>query len=139
MWMIAGASVVTASVLAVAWGYHPDPRVEFKSSQVSEVRDWIRNRTGIDIPFAPADPRVKMIAASVGHTGAVEVRYRAAGREALLTAGHRDVGRSHREIGEIEHATSVSWNAGRETYTLSVQRVGDMRMACLVCHTETTI
>jgi hypothetical protein len=28
VWMIAGASVVTASLLAVAWGYYPSERVD---------------------------------------------------------------------------------------------------------------
>ena len=82
MWMIAGVSVVTASVLAVAWGYHPSARVDFRSRQVSEVRDWIRNRTGIVIPFTASDPRVEMIGASVAYAGAVEVRYLVGGREA---------------------------------------------------------
>jgi hypothetical protein len=35
LWMITGASVVTASLLAVAWGYYPTQRVEFKSDHVA--------------------------------------------------------------------------------------------------------
>lgn len=35
MSVIAGASVVTASLLAVAWGYYPSQRVDFRSNEAA--------------------------------------------------------------------------------------------------------
>lgn len=139
--VLACASLATASLLAVAWGYYPNARVDFRSDQVTEVRNWIRSRTGFDIPFtAQPDRRVEMMHASIASTGTVEVRYRAANQDALLVVSRSSGGLpDHHHLRDIESLTSVSWTSGRQAYTLSVQRAGDMRSACLVCHTESTI
>jgi hypothetical protein len=131
--MLACASLITASLLAVAWGYYPNSRVDFQSKEVSEVRNWIRNRTGLDIPLTA---QVEMIHASIAPAGTVEVRYRDA---LLIVSRSSGVLPDHRHLGDIEYATSISWRSGRQAYTLAVQRAGEMRAACLVCHTESTI
>lgn len=134
-WLLAAASVAVASVVAVAWGYYPHAQVDFRSHQTSVVRDWIRSRTGIDVPLAAQpDSGIEMIQVNLGHSGIVEVRYRAAGRDASLTVGRATAARSHREVANIHGATTASWTAGQHSFTLSVQHPGDMRAACLVCH-----
>jgi len=142
-WMLACASAAAASVLALAWGHYPGARFDFRSNNASEVRSWIHDRTGLDIPLAtPSHPKVEMIGASVVQTGAVEIRYRAENQEVLLVvsrAGAALPEHEHLDMREIRYATSISWAAGRQAYTVSVQRAGDLRLACLGCHSESTI
>jgi hypothetical protein len=135
-------------MFAAAWGYNSlhasgipaTPRIEFKSNQISEVRRWIRSRTGIDIPLLmQSDASVEMMGASIAETGAVEVRYRVGGQQAsLLVSRFGGVSAEHRHLSgdSLPYATTVSWSTGQQSYTLAVERAGGMRAACVVCHAE---
>jgi hypothetical protein len=153
VWMLAVASVVTASVcaVAVAWGHYPNPAglnglerpVEFRSQRASDVRGWVRQRTGLDIPLlAHPSSTVEMIGASVAETGRVEIRYRVANQVASLFVSASGGGLSeHKHVirGSMDNVTTLSWNIGPQAYTLAVQRTGSLSGACLVCHTTESI
>ena len=149
VWMLAVASAMTAALLAIVWGYKPahagtmNHRTEFKSNQVSDVRSWVRNRTGVDLPLLiDADARIEVKSASISEDGRIEVRYRAGDQDAMLlvTAPRKDLAK-HGDITQaaLEQATTVSWNMGERMYTLAVERAPGLRAACVACHSELTL
>lgn len=149
VWSLAAASALTASVLAVAWGHYPkhgSSRLEFRSERAADVRQWVRDHTGVDVPLlAPARKSIEMAGSSIrqddGHSEII-VRYRAGGHNALLVVSTPEI--NTREFPEHNRASfvsiravrSVSWNMAGRAYTLSVDRTGDLQAACLVCHVE---
>lgn len=139
VWMLAAASIA-ASVVAVAWGHYPYGRVVPAPQSTAEVREWIRERTGVDVALSsrPA-AKIEIVAVSLQPSGIVQVRYQAAKKDAVLSIKPATTGRSHAELLDIEHATAVSWLAAQHTFTLTVHRPGDMQSACLICHADTTI
>ena len=139
VWMLAAASIA-ASVVAVAWGYYPHARADFRPMHTAELREWIRNRTGVDLPIASMpETKIQIVGVSLEPSGSVEVRYRVADKDAVLSIKPATNGRPHAELREIERATTVSWFAAEHAFTLTVHRAGDMQSACLICHADTTI
>jgi hypothetical protein len=63
MWMITGASVVAASLVAVAWGYYPSIRVNPESGQVPG-----RGGYTVSVQRAGGDMRMACLACHVGTT-----------------------------------------------------------------------
>src|SRR3954447_3306524 len=69
VWVLAAASALAVSVFAATWGYVPrlgsgKARMEFQSANGSDIRTWIRNRTGLDIPLLrKPDASIEMIGA----------------------------------------------------------------------------
>jgi hypothetical protein len=151
VWMLAVASAVTASVFAVAWGYNPvhagsidrNRGIEFRSNQVSDVRNWIRDRTGLEIPLiGSSDGLVEMRGAAISKEGAVEVHYRCGEQSAVLVVTASSGSRpDHGYVSHValEQSTTVSWSMGSREYTLSVERPGGLQAACLACHAELTL
>ena len=151
VWMIAVASAVAASVLAIVWGYNPahagtvSPglRVEFRSNHVADVRNWVRNRTGVDIPLPDdAGGRVQLQGAAITAEGRIEIRYRAGNQGATLVVAASDGTQpehGHLTVSSLVESTRASWSMGQQQYTLAVDRAGNMRSACVVCHAEMSL
>jgi hypothetical protein len=151
VWMLAVASAMTASILAIVWGYKPvhagtmnaNGRAEFKSSQISDVRSWIRKRTGVDLPLViNANAGISVKSASISEDGRIEVRYRAGDQDAvLLVTASLESRPEHRHVSQpaLEQAATVSWSMGQRVYTLAVERAGGLRAACVACHAELTL
>jgi hypothetical protein len=152
LWMLAAASVVTASVMiAVAWGHYPTPGTphapgqfaEFRSNQIADVRGWIRQRTGLDIPLlAQPSSKVQLIGATIDETGGIELRYLAGNHIASLFVSSGGSGApEHKQVvrGPFPNVKAVSWNMGHQGYTLAVEHAGNFGDACLVCHAESTL
>lgn len=150
VWMLAAASALALSVLAVGWGYYPGhvgidgtyPRgMEFESSNALDIRTWVRDRTGLDVPLL-AQSELQFLGARTVESGTVEVRYRASNQDASLRVSKYRIGLpQHKEISgrSAWNATSVSWTMADQAYTLAVGRADSMHLACLVCHTDSTI
>ena len=119
-WKLAFAAML---VVATGWALHPRG-VSIESERAGEIREWVRARTGLDVPLA-ASARV-CGGRVVG--GSAEIRYRVRDREAILlvakaerfTAGHEFVSRS-------------SWILRGQSYTVSA---ADLQTACVLCHEE---
>jgi hypothetical protein len=150
IWILAAASAFMLSVLTMARGYHLGHsgndglgiRMQLASANVSEIRTWVRNRTGLDLPLRnPSSAAVRMVGASVQEGGDVEVRFRAANQDAVMT-----VSRSRREFPDhtyisgksVANLKTISWSAADGAYTLALHS-DDLRAACLVCHADSTL
>jgi hypothetical protein len=146
MWAMAAAAVVMASgmwftrVTAEARAIEaatkaPEP-LEFRSADAAEVRAWVKNHSGLDVPLAAElSPRVVLEGARpVG--GAVEIAYRVDGRRVALLvskAGALDFRKtSHGVLNRDRRA--VSWSMRGERFTLACASPSDMEAACTLCH-----
>lgn len=118
-WKLAFALVLA---VATAWALHPRA-ASFESDRAGEIREWVKARTGLDVPLAASAP----VCGSRVIGSSAEIRYRVRGREATLlvaktdrfTAGHQFVSRS-------------SWILRGQLYTASA----DLQSACALCHEE---
>jgi len=83
-WMLA----LACAAAAVAWAVYA-PAV--KSEDPAVVREWVKARTGMDLPLG-ASARVRVTGARVVRAGRVEVAYRAGDRVGVVLVSN---GRSH--------------------------------------------
>src|SRR5258708_7198559 len=75
-WRLAFAAMLA---VATAWALHARG-ASIESDRAGEIREWVKARTGLDVPLAPS-------AAVCGGRvvgGAAEIRYRVRNREATL-------------------------------------------------------
>lgn len=117
-WKLAFASVL---VIATAWALHP--RTSIESESPSQIREWVKARTGLDVPLAPSSA-VRMCGAKIAGSSA-EIRFRVADRETTV-----QVARAERvaAVHEFRGSTFV-WRG--EAFTAS-----DSGAACLLCHAD---
>jgi hypothetical protein len=118
--------------------------LDFRSDTVSEIRVWVKARTGLDLPLPDGTARaVRLtgVCAVKGGTPAVEVSYRVRGHNAALVVSKA---RSAESAGDAKHhllkcesvaGTRVSsWTMRGQLYTLAFAVHGDARDECLLCH-----
>ena len=132
VWALATAVLL----LAAFWGLNArGERVELRSADTAQIREWINTATGLDVPLpAKTPPSVRLICARVVN-GDAEIDYRAGNRDATLlvsrvgSASSGDAG--HRFLrGDLG---VTIWTMGSQLYTLSGAS-GDSRAACTLCH-----
>lgn len=117
-WKLAFASL---AVIAAAWAIYP--RTSIESESAAQIREWVKARTGLDVPLAPA-ASVRMCGARV-FGSSVEIRFRVADRETTVQIAKADhLSRSHEFNG-----SSFVWHG--QSYTAS-----DEAAACLLCHMD---
>ena len=116
--------------------------LDFRSSTGSEIRTWVKARTGLEIPLpshAAENVRLAGACAVPGGSPSIEVAYRIAGRKAALVvskAAHHDAGDKHRFLHceSVGSARVSSWTMRGQLYTLAYQNHGELRDECLLCH-----
>jgi len=150
IWILAATSAFMLSVLTMARGYHLGHsgneglgiRMQLASTNVSEIRTWVRDRTGLDLPLRhPSSADVRMAGVSLQESGDIEIRFRAANQDAVMT-----LSRSRREFPDhtyisgksVANLKTISWSVADGAYTLALHS-DDLRAACLVCHADSTL
>src|SRR5579872_2466414 len=78
LWKLALASVV---VIATAWALHPRS-ASMESESAGQIREWVKARTGLDVPLVPSSA-VRMCGARVVGSSA-EIRFRVQDRETTV-------------------------------------------------------
>lgn len=121
-WKLAFAAMV---VMATAWALHPRT-ASFESDRAGDIRDWVKARTGLDIPLSPAAP-LHLCGSRVMGDGTAEIRYRLHDREATLL-----VAKAERFTSGHEFVTGTTWILHGQSYTAT----GDLQGACLLCHLD---
>ncbi len=117
-WRLAFALVIA---VATAWALHPRA-VAIQSERASEIHDWVKSRTGLDVPLAPSSS-VKLCGARVsGHSA--EIQFRTGVHDATLLVAKADHAAATHEF------SSNSWTLRGQTYSSAD------RTACLLCHEE---
>lgn len=124
-----------------AWALHPRPNVELRSSSASQLREWVKARTDLDVPLRDS-PSVRLIGAHLTNrltspAAAVEIVYRAGDHEGTLAVvkspgsadNHRSVVNESRSGAKL-----VSWTMRGQAYAVSCDDPDQARAACLLCH-----
>ena len=134
----AAAAFGAVMVMAVAgwsmWRSSSQP-LEIHSASASEVRDWVRENSGLDVPLA-AKPSslVEILGASIDRAGKLIaiVSYRVGEIRATLLVSKAAGGDTPHKGTEA----ASTWTMGGQSYTLAVAGPGDLRTACLLCHSS---
>ncbi len=86
-WIVAVACAAAAMVWAM---YTPS----LKSSDPAVVREWVKARTGMDVPLArPSE--VRLTGVRVVRSGRIELSYRAGDRAGVVLVSRIEKGRAH--------------------------------------------
>jgi hypothetical protein len=134
---------VAAAALAATVVWSRGSRdLELRSNVAGEIRDWVRNRTGLDIPFPDATPPDIWLAGVCevkGGSPTVKVSYRVSGRNAelLVSKAPADSGEGRHQSLKCESVGRnrvSSWTMRGQHYTLAFAAAGDARDECRLCH-----
>jgi hypothetical protein len=117
-WKLAVALMLA---VATAWALHPRS-VSIESDRPAEIRDWIRARTGLDVPLAPSSSIHLCGARAFGSSA--EIKFRSGAREGILLIARADHAAASHEF------SGSTWTLHGQTYT------SEAHAACLLCHEE---
>ena len=115
--------------------------LEFRSAKATEIRAWVRMRTGIEIPLPEISP-VQLMGARVAAAGTVEVAYRVGDRPVSLVVSKTNAAffetDRHRKLRResLQDARTYSWAAGGQRFTLACAAPGGLEAACSLCHVD---
>jgi hypothetical protein len=109
---------VLMAAVATAWALHPRTS-SIESDRAGEIREWVKARTGLDVPLAPL-ATVKLCGARTFGNSA-EIRFRVENRDVVVS-----ITKAERFTGSHEfNGSSWIWRG--------IAFTGD-RNACLLCH-----
>lgn len=134
--------------LAIQALAHEPEDLELRTDTVTEIRTWVKSKTGLDIPLPAATSQaVQMtgVCAVKGGAPAVEVSYRVGGHNAALVVSKAglmsSVGPKHRflKCESIGSTRVSSWTMRGQLYTLAYASPGEVALGgsqdeCLLCH-----
>jgi hypothetical protein len=149
-------AVVTVAA-AIVWGFLPrrpaspqklavealereTENLELQSDTSSEIRAWVKSRTGLDLPLPSETSRMVRLRGVCAVKGGVEVAYRVRGHNAALLVSKASpamTGDGRHRFLKCESAAGTrvsSWIMRGQLYTLAYSAPGDGRDECLLCH-----
>jgi len=113
-------------------------QLQFRSSDLSELRAWVKNGTGLDVPMpVRTASSVQMVGAYVSRKGipTAEISYRVGGVDTTLVVSKIPVqGEGRHQFvkgGSYHGANYLSWTMRGQMYTIAS---ADARVGCLLCH-----
>ena len=143
VWGIFPRKVLSPQALAIQALNRGPEELELQSGTVSEIRSWVKTRTGLDLPLSSETSRrvrLKGVCAVKGATPTIEVAYRVGSHNAALLVSKA----SPEMAGDGKHrflkceatggARVSSWIMRGQLYTLAYAAPGDLRDECLLCH-----
>ena len=99
-----------------------NPAIQFRSSDASEIRAWVRANADLDVPLHDGN----LAGASMVAPHTVEIAYNAGGHKVSLLV-------SNTPERDRRASASISWSAGGQTYFLACAEPQYLR-ACALCH-----
>jgi anti-sigma factor RsiW len=113
-------------------------QVEFRSGDLAEIRNWVKESSGLEVPLRglPAG-NVQLIGASLTRSGAptAEIAYRVGNMDAALVISKMAEGGDGRHAfvksGSYHGANFQSWTMRGEMFTIAA---ADARAGCMLCH-----
>jgi hypothetical protein len=129
---------LTSEQIAVrALSRTPD-QLQFRSADLSELRAWVKNDTGMDVPLpVRTASSVQMVGAYVSRkkTTTAEISYRVGGADVALVVSKIPAQGDGRHAfvkgGSYHGANFQSWTMRGQMYTIAS---ADARVGCLLCH-----
>ncbi len=132
-----GLAAAVLLLVAIVWGFHSRQQSTLESATAAEIKDWIELKTGLEIPLrVESSTAVRLVSASVGK-GTAEIACRVGNHEAKLMvskarSGPLNAGGHRNYKGQ----RVFSWIMAGQFYTLACASPEDMRIACLLCHSD---
>jgi hypothetical protein len=117
-------AVAMAAAVVTALAVHPRT-ASLDSGHAQEVRAWVMQQTGLDVPLSPAQP-LRLCGTTSFENGSAEIRYQLGDLEARML-----VAKAERYTATHQFVTRTSWIMRGQSYT-----VQDAQTACLLCHVE---
>lgn|SRR5690242_6475393 len=113
-------------------------QVEFRSGDLAEIRNWVKESSGLEVPLRglPAG-NVQLIGASLTRSGAptAEIAYRVGNMDAALVISKMAEGGDGKHAfvksGSYHGANFQSWTMRGEMFTIAA---ADARAGCMLCH-----
>jgi hypothetical protein len=118
-------------------------KLEFHSHEGPKIREWVEERTGLNIPLpVECSPKVRLVGARVikGVAPTAAVAYRVNNHYAMLLVSEslprRQDGVGHYSLANerLKNTQITSWTMRGQSYALAYVAVGDLHDACGVCH-----
>jgi hypothetical protein len=122
-------------------------QLQFHSTDAVEVRAWVKNDTGMDIPIpAHTASSVQLVGVYVnrkGRTPTAEISYRVGGQDATLVVSKIPMEGDGRhqfvKSGSYHGSSFQSWTMRGQMYTIAsvggpAGTPGNARVGCLLCH-----
>ena len=113
-------------------------QLQFRSASLAEIRAWVKNGTGLDIPLpVRTASSVQMIGAYVSgrRTPTAEIVYRVDGVDTALVVSKIPLEGEGRHAfvkgGSYHGADFLSWTMRGQMYTIAS---ADARVGCMLCH-----
>jgi hypothetical protein len=118
----AGMSACATMLLLAVWFFVGHGGL--RSRDAGEIRAWVKDKAGIDVPLRAHAAGVQLTGASV-RKGAVEIVYRVGERDGRLVVGGPP---------SASGARVFTWSMDGRTYTLECATPADLKIACNLCH-----
>jgi hypothetical protein len=91
-------AMLACGAAAMAWAFYVP---SLKSTDPVVVRQWVKARTGTDIPLTQSGT-VRLTGARVAKTGGIELTYRTGDRTGIVQISRAENGRAHWESFVVE-------------------------------------
>lgn len=130
-WTMAAAMMVGGA----AWMLHPRPNAELRSNSATEIREWVKERTELNVPLRESAPVQLLGAHLTNHGAAAEIAYRAGDHDGTLAVARTTEGAdTHLSAVNEARARLVSWTMRGQSFTVACDDPDAARAACLLCH-----
>jgi len=140
VWGIFPRRALSPQSLAIAALNRGPEDLDLQSDTVSEIRAWVKTRTGLDLPLPAETSQMVRLKGVCAVKGGFEVSYRVSGHNAALLVSKASsampADTRHRFLKcESTAGTRVSsWIMHGQLYTLAYASPGDSRDECQLCH-----
>jgi hypothetical protein len=131
---LAWTLVAAMLVVVLAWGLRPRRDLVFQSESATQIREWVRANAGLDIPLLGNSPQVRLTGARLMR-GDVEIACRVGNHEARLLVAKNSSSLQH-GVQPTKERSTASWGMSGRLYTLACATPEDLRIACLLCHSN---
>jgi len=135
-----GAAAVVAAALIAAVALpparHANSQQALRSSDPAEIRAWVKNCTGLDVPLAQAlPPSIQLVEARTAtqEPRAAEIVFRLDGRETVLNVSAAPAAKPVTIQMAVHRQGQRTWQARGVSYELKGNAVG-LEAACRLCH-----
>jgi len=132
--VLAWTLVAAMLVVVLVWGLRPRRDIVFRSESATQIREWVKANAGLDIPLLGNSSQVRLTGARLMR-GDVAIACRVGNHEATLMVS-KDRSNLQHGVQPTKERSTVAWGMSGRLYTLACATPEDLRIACLLCHSN---
>jgi hypothetical protein len=127
------ALVAACLAVALIWGIPAHRGIQ--SASATQIREWVKTNTSIDVPLVGDPSPLRLVSASASRQG-IEIACRIGNRPAKLLISKNKSILAPKHAALNNNDTTISWGMSNRVYTLACATPEDLRIACLLCHSN---